>query len=54
MELFLSHIAKNFPREPFCAFQKNSGSKKNYGWEGGGNFKVFRRKFFVSQYRNIS
>ena len=55
MELFLSHIAEKFPRENFCAvFQKNSSSKKVYGKEGGRSIKTFRRKFFVSQYRNIS
>ena len=48
-------VPKNFVGEPFCAvFQKISGSEKVYGWDGGRKNQNFRRKFFVSQYRNIS
>ena len=34
--IFLSHSAKKFPGEPFCAVsQKNSGSEKVFVKEGG-------------------
>ena len=55
IEIFLSPMPRNFLGEPFCAvFQKISGSEKNYGEEGGGSIKIFLRKIFVSQCREIS
>ena len=51
---FCLTVPKRFVAEPFCAvFQKNSGSKKVYGEEGGGSIKIFLRKNFVSQCRDI-
>ena len=52
----LSHSAEKNHREPFCAvIQKISDSEKVYGKEGGGeSIKIFRRKFFVSQCRQMS
>ena len=53
---FCLTLHKHFLEEPYSAvFQKNSGSEKVCGKEGGrGSFEYFRRNFFVSQYRNNS
>ena len=50
-ENFCPTVPKNFVVEPFRVL-KISGIEKTYTSEG--YVTIFRRKFFVSQYRNIS
>ena len=55
-KFFCLTVPKHFVEEPFYAvFQKISGSQNVYGYEGeGGSIKIFRRKFFASQWRRFS
>ena len=50
-KLFCLTVPKNFVREPFSV-SLIAGIEKFYASEG--YVTIFRRKFFVSQYRNIS
>ena len=50
-KLFCLTVPKNFVAEPFSV-SLISGTEKSYASEG--YVTIFRRKFFVSQYRNIS
>ena len=43
---------KNFVRGPFCF--TNFGYRKMVGVREGAGITIFRRNYFVSQYRNIS
>ena len=53
-KFFCLIVPKHFVEEPFSVgFQKNSVSEKVYGYEGGESIKIFFRKYFVSQCRNI-
>ena len=45
VEMFCLTVPKIFVEEPFSVgFQKNSVSKKVYGYEGGESIKIFLRK----------
>ena len=53
-KLFCFTVSKLSVKEPFCAvFKKLSGSGKVNGEEGMEFMKIFRQKFFVSQYRKV-
>ena len=52
VEKFLSHSAKSFAGETFCAvFQKNSGSDKVFGYESV-DIKIFRVFFCLTVRRS--
>ena len=52
VEICLSHGAENFRRGIFyCCI--NFGRRKSLDKRGEGDFRIFRRKFFVSQCRNF-
>ena len=47
VEIFCLTVPKHFVEEPFYAVcQKFSGSKKVYGWKGGGQFQDLPSKIF--------
>ena len=49
---FLLHRTEETSPGNHSVFQKNSGREK-FSWiRGGGGLTIFRRKAFVSQYRN--
>ena len=52
VENFLSHSAENF-RAGILYCCNNFGYRKNLNKSGGGNIKIFRWKFFVSQCRKL-